>query len=100
MIQRHKVDELRGIFSISRADILQYYICDILHFVPVVPQGIEQLHVLLCERSLHAVDHVVAVIATLTADVHRRKPIDWHIGRLCYFRIHSHKASHIFAGCV
>ena len=39
MIQRHKVDELRGIFSISRADILQYYICDILHFMYCCANG-------------------------------------------------------------
>ena len=100
MIQRHKVDELRGIFCISRADILQYYICDILHFVPVVPQGIEQLHVLLCERSLHAVDHVVAVISAFTANIDRCKAANRHISGLCCAGIHSHKASHIFTGGV
>ena len=100
MIQRHKVDELRGIFCISRADIFQNHICDILHFVPVVPKRIEQLHVLLCERSLHAVDHVVAVISALTANINCRKSANRHIGGLCCAGIHSHKASHIFTGSV
>ena len=100
MIQRHKIDKLRGIFRISCADILQNYICDILHFVPVVPKSIEQLHVLLCERSLHAVDHVVAVISTLTANIDCRKAANRHIGGLCCAGIHGHKASHIFASGV
>ena len=100
MIQRHKIDELRGIFSISRADILQNYIGDILHFVPVVPKSIKQLHVLLCKRSLHAVDHVVAVISTLTANIDRCKAANRHIGGLCCAGIHGHKASHVFAGSV
>ena len=100
MIQGHKIDELRRIFRIGRADVFQNHVRDILHLFTIIPQSIKKLHILLGERSFHAVDHVVAVIATLTADVHRRKPIDWHIGRLCCFRIHSHKASHVFAGCV
>ena len=100
MIQRHKIDELRGIFCISRADIFQNHIRDILHFVPVVPKRIEQLHVLLCERSLHAVDHVVAVISVLTANINCRKSANRHIGGLCCAGIHRHKASHIFAGGV
>ena len=100
MIQRHKVDELRGIFCISRADIFQNHICDILHFVPVVPKRIEQLHVLLCERSLHAVDHVIAVISAFTANIDRCKAANRHISGLCCTGIHSHKASHIFTGGV
>ena len=100
MIQRHKVDELRGIFCISRADIFQNHIGDILHFVPIVPKRIEQLHVLLCERCLHAVDHVVAVISTLTANIDCRKAANRHISGLCCTGIHRHEASHIFAGGV
>ena len=98
MIQGHKIDELRRIFCIGCADVFQNHVRDILHLFTIIPQSIKKLHILLGERSFHAVDYVVAVIATLTADVHRRKPIDWHIGRLCCFRIHSHKASHVFTG--
>ena len=100
MIQRHKVDELRGIFCISRADIFQNHICDILHFVPVVPKRIEQLHVLLCERSLYTVDHVVAVISAFTTNIDRCKAANRHISGLCCAGIHSHKASHIFSPVV
>ena len=100
MIQCHEIDELRRIFRISRTNVFQNYVRDILHLFPVIPKTIKKLHILLRVRSFHAGDHVVAVVSTFTANVYCGKPIDWHIGRLCCFRIHSHKASHVFAGCV
>ena len=98
MIQGHKIDKLRRIFRIGRADVFQNYVRDILHLFTIAPQSIKKLHILLGERSFHAVDHIIAVVATLTANIHRRKPIDWHIGRLCCSRIHGHKACHVFTG--
>ena len=100
MIQGYKIDELRRIFRIGRADVFQNYVRDILHLFTIAPQSIEELHILLSKWSFHAVDHVVAVITTFTADVHRRKPIDWYIDHLFCFRIHSHKACHVFTGSI
>ena len=82
------------------ADVVQHNIRHILHFRFVIPKGIEQLHVLRSERRFHAVDHVVGVVAALTANINRGETVDRHIGRLLSFRGNGHKTAHILAGCV
>ena len=100
MVQRHKVDEFRRVFIVGVADIVQHNIRHILHFGFIIPKGIEQLHVLRGEWCFHAVDHVVGVVAALTANINRGETVDRHIGRLLGFRCNGHKPAHILAGCV
>ena len=100
MVQRHKVDEFRRVFVVGVADIVQHNIRHILHFRFVIPKGIEQLHVLRGEWCFHAVDHVVGVVAALTANINCGENVDRHIGRLLRFRGNGHKTAHILASCV
>ena len=100
MVQRHEVNELRRIFSIGCADVFDDHIRHVLHFLAVVPKLVEQLHILMRKRRLHAVDHVVCIIAALTADIHRGESGDRHIGSLRTSSIEGHKARHVLAGGV
>ena len=52
------------------------------------------------KRRLHAVDHVVRIVAALTADIHRGESGDRHIGSLRTSSIEGHKARHVLAGGV
>ena len=96
MVQRHKVDELRRILIIGRTDVGDNHICHILHLFPVIPECFKQLHILGGKRCFHPVDHIVAVIASLTADIHCGKAIQGHIGGLLNRGIDCHKSTHIF----
>ena len=62
----------------------------------ITPKRFKQLHILGGERCLHPVDHVVAVIAAFTADIHCCKAIQRHIGGLLHRRIDCHKSAHVF----
>lgn len=100
MVQRHEVDKLRRIFSVGCADIFNNHIRHILHFLAVAPKLVEQLHILMRKRRLHAVDHVVCIVAALTADIHCGESGEGHIGSLRTSSIEGHKARHILAGSI
>ena len=96
MVQRHKVDKLWRILIIGCADVGDDHICHILHLFTVIPERFKQLHILGGKRRFHSVDHVVAVIAALAADIHSGKSIQGHIGSLFRGGINGHKSAHIF----
>ena len=98
MMQSHKIDKLRRIFIISRRDVLDHHIGNILHFAAIIPDRLKQLHILSGERCFHSVSHIIAVVAPLTAYIDRGKTSHWHIGDLFCRRIHRHKALHVFPG--
>ncbi len=100
MVQGHEIDKLRRVLRIGRTDIFNDHICDILHFLTVIPQLVEQLHILLRKRSFHTVDHVIGVVATFTSDIHCSKSGYRHIGSLCILSINGHEARHVFSGRV
>ena len=98
MVQRHKVNELWGIFSVDCTDVFNDYIRHILHFLTIVPELVKQLHILMRKGRFHAVDHVVSVVATFTSDVHRAESGNRRIGRLRTSGINGHKPHHILSG--
>ena len=52
------------------------------------------------KRRFHAVDHVIRIVAALTADIHRGESGKGRIGRLRTSSINGHKARHVLAGGV
>ena len=100
MVQRHKVNKLWRIFSVDCTNIFNNHIGHILHFFTIVPELIEQLHILMRKGRFYAVDHVVSVVAAFTSDVHRSESGDRHVGDLRTPGINGHKAHHVLAGGV
>ena len=100
MVKGHEVDEFRRVFCIGGADIFNHHIRDILHFLTIIPELLEEMHILMGERCLHTVDHVVGIVAALAADIYGCKSGHGHIGCLRGSRINSHKTHHVLAGGV
>ena len=97
MIQSHKIDKLRRIFIISRRDIFNHHICNILHLAAIIPDFVKQLHILNGKRCFHSICHVIAIITSLTSYINRSETIHRHICNLFLQRVNCHKTSHVFA---
>ena len=100
VVEHHVVDELRRVLVVGISDILDDGVRHVLHLFAVVPERFKELHILRGEGSLHTVDHIVAVVSTLAADIHRGEPAQRHVGHLLRGIVDGHEAAHVFPGDV
>ena len=71
----------------------------ILQLIPVIPDGVEQLHIGLRHRSvIHAVDHIVHIVAAFASQVDRCKSGNRHVDDLFLTAGNRHKRTHVVSG--
>ena len=97
VVQREKVDELRGVFPVGGGDAFEDLIGHILQAGIVAPQFVKQSKILPAVFGcLGAGDEVIDIVAALTAEVYGGKAADGHVGAF----IHRDKAGHLLRRCV
>ena len=95
IIQCVKIYEVRGILPVGCRNALCHNIGDIQHLLFVIPNLFKQVQVVpSIFKTLCLLYWIISIVAPLTAQIHSRKAIDWHIGTL----IHSQIAHHLLIG--
>ena len=100
MVQCHEVDEFRRVFVVCGADAFDDSFGDILQLCLIVPQLIKNGDILLSKGSIKAVDHIISVVAALTANICCCESDNRHICRSISLAVNCNKTSHIISADV
>ena len=95
MVQRHEVDEFRGILVIYCSDVLQNNIGNVLKLLLILPQIFKKLHISRRHRCLQTIHHIVTVVSSVAADIYHGKFIQRRIRNLLISVGHGHKTAHL-----
>ena len=99
IVQCNEVNHFRRVFVERSRDVFNDGFRHILQLIPVIPDGVEQLHIGLRHRSvIHAVDHIVHIVTAFASQVDRCKSGNRHVDDLLLTAGNRHKRTHVVSG--